>query len=182
MKHFLFSSAVLVALAACAPSDGTYLKRSEAKPDASFVLADGATSASVAERLRSLGFGVSSVAADTVRAAGRGGAFVDCGRITQYRDGNKSVYPGSTPLSVLYRSNDSQDFLTRQIAVLTRVTVNLVGNQATVRERHEITMAWSASDGSGTKQQSKAVTGGNTVTFDDGTVCSTGTLIADRLR
>lgn len=172
----------LVFLAACEPNTGTFFREPVAKANATVSVAPGTTIDGIADQLRGLGFGITGTTPNSVSAAGRGGAFVDCGQITQFRDGNKSTYPGSTAVSVLYRKADTQDFLTRQIAVLSRVNVTLSGNQATVAERHEITMLWTASDGSGSKRQSKAVDAGETVTFEDGTVCATGIRLAERLR
>ncbi|MEL7151406.1 MAG: hypothetical protein AAGK71_11750 [Pseudomonadota bacterium] len=172
-----------VALVACAPNDGvTFLKQPDATPDATVKLAPGTTTTDIANKLRAMGFGIGRVTDTTVSAAGRGGAFVNCGRIRQTRDGNSSIYPASTPLSVLYSEDDTQKFLTRQIAVLTRADVSLSGTEATVSERHEITMLWTASDGTGMKRESKAVDGNETVTFEDGTKCATGTLIAENLK
>ena len=182
MRHSILSAVALLAFAACAPTSGAYLKHSSASPDAVVTLSEGTTTASIARQLRALGFGISAVTDDTVKASTRGGGFVNCSRITQYRDGGKSVYPGSTPLSIFYRKADNQGFFTRQVAVLTQATVTLDGRDATVAERHAVTMRWSASDGSGSKEQTKAVTGGKTVTFEDGTVCATSSRIAQQLR
>ncbi len=177
-----FAAFALIAVSACAPTDGTYFREPEAKPDTVVEVPEGTTIADLQKKLRGMGFGTGKLTARSISAAGRGGAFVDCGSITQVRDGNVSVYSGSTPLSILYTDLESRDFLTRQIAVLTRANVTLSGTQATVSERHEITMLWTSSDGSGTKRQSKAIDGGETVTFEDGTICATGTGIAENLR
>ena len=173
---------VLLLLAACAPSDGSYIEKPDAQPDVTVSVAPGTTTATIAGQLQSMGFSISDRTENSVSAEARGGDFVDCGRITQYRDGNKSEFPGSAEVAVLYSDPDSQDFMTRQFAVLSKVTVALAANQATVRERHEITVRWAPSTGGGSKQQSKAVDGGETVTFEDGTSCATGTRVADRLR
>lgn len=173
---------VLFMLAACAPSDGSFIDKPDAQPDVTVSVAPGTTTETIAGQLQSMGFSISNRTEDSVSGETRGGNFVDCGRITQYRDGNKSEFPGSAAVAVLYSDPDSQDFLTRQFAVLSKVTVALAGNQATVRERHEITVLWAPSTGGGSKQQSKAVDGGETVTFEDGTSCATGTRVADRLR
>lgn len=179
---YILAPLACLAVVACAPSDGTTFLPPEMAPDATVELAEGTTTTEIAEKLRTMGFGVGRLTDTSVSAAGRGGAFVNCGRIRQVRDGRVSNYPGSTALSVLYTSEDTTDFVTRQMAVLTRASVNLVGTQATVSERHEITMLWTASDGSGMRRQSKAIDGNETVTFDDGTRCATGTRIAENLR
>jgi len=177
-----FTLVAIATLTACAPSSGAYFERPNAAKSATVTLAAGTTTASVAVQLRKLGFVAKQRSQTQVAAAGRGTAFVNCGTITQYRDGNASKFSGATPLSVIYTDSESQKFLTRQVAVTTRVLVTMAGNRATVSEGHDVTILWSASDGSGSSRESKSVVPGETVTFSDGTICGTGTSIAAQLR
>lgn len=182
MNSVILTIAAILATAGCNSANGVRIDAPSPGSDATVSLQDGTTSEAVAAKLQTNGFYISRQTPQLVTAVTQRPTFVNCGVITQVRNGNRSRFPGATPLSVIYTDPDSQDFLTREVSVTTTARIALAGSSATVYETHDTTMVWTPSNKPGRAQETRRVSAGETVTFSDNTTCATGSSVADILR
>lgn len=180
--------ASLLVLAGCAEKEGAFFQSPNPGTAPEIVrLSTSSTAesvASVASTLKRNGFSITraSSASGVVEGSANGSAFVDCGLIIQYALGNKAQFEGASPLSVIYTSGETVDFVLRGVSARTQVRVLVDGSVANVTENHDVTMTWSNPEGKGTRTDRRPVRPGELTRFEDNTACVTSDRVADLLR
>ena len=180
--------AALLVVAGCAEREGAFFRSPEPGTAPEIVRLSTSSTAesvhSVSAILKDNGFRIAraNAAAGVVEGSADGSAFVDCGLITQYALGNKAQFEGASPLSVIYTSGETVDFVLRGVEARTRVRVLVDGSVANVTENHDVTMTWSNPEGKGTRTDRRSVRPGELTRFEDNTACVTSDRVADLLR
>lgn len=180
--------ATLLVMAGCTEKEGAFFQSPDPGTAPEVVKLSTSSTiesvAAVASTLKRNGFSITRASSATgiVEGSADGSAFVDCGLITQYALGNKAQFEGASPLSVIYTSGETVDFVLRGVSARTRVQVLVDGSVANVTENHDVTMTWSNPEGKGTRTDRRPVKPGELTRFEDNTACVTSDRVADLLR
>lgn len=183
----LLLTAGLTTLAACGTSqkNGIFVTFPKASATKSVSVGGGSTAASVdlvAQRLTAAGFTITGKnAAGTVSARGNSVQNLDCGVLRQVALGNTGVFAGNSEFAAIYTSENPVVFVTRSVSNSSAVTVNVLGNIATVSEAHDVTIVWRSAKKALISNETKRVTGGSVVKFADNTVCTSSGRISNTL-
>ena len=169
-------AAGILALSACAPSDVVNVSviTPTTRGSSPIALPSNAEATWVGTRLEGLGLRVTQIGANFVTAEGGAeSALVDCGQIRQTALGNRSSAPGTAETLTIYTSADPLEVIVRQMRYQSYVRIDLADGMAQISEIHRIAVRWQAGDGTEFRPALETISLGETVTFADGTVCTT---------
>lgn len=185
--RYLFVCVGFLALAACGTSQqgsGVTVSAPDSKAVSNVSIGGGSTAASVdlaAQRLKAAGFTVTSKSSGSVQAQATSLNNIDCGEVRQVALGNTSEFAGNSGVAVIYRSEDPIIFVTRSVSTKSSVVVDVSGDTAQIAEAHDVTITWRTAKKDLISNETKRVSGGSLVKFEDKTVCTSSGRVADVL-